>query len=59
MPVEVKELIIRATAAASDESAADPCNATGGDDTADNDQDALVEACVRQVLEILKKERER
>jgi len=53
MPVEIKELVIRArVTTAADEAPED------SPDTA-NDQDTLVEACVRQVLEILKREKER
>nr|VFJ43037.1 MAG: hypothetical protein BECKDK2373B_GA0170837_100417 [Candidatus Kentron sp. DK]VFJ55620.1 MAG: hypothetical protein BECKDK2373C_GA0170839_104925 [Candidatus Kentron sp. DK] len=62
MPVEIRELIIRAVA-----SPDGPTQAGGGcsgasdaDNAADgSDRDALVETCVRQVLEILKKEKER
>ena len=62
MPIEIRELIIRATVADS--------GAQGGrdDDTqhgrlpvgaAAPDSDALVQECVRQVLEILARDRER
>jgi len=56
MPVEIRELVIRAVIAPGEGSNA---SASEGDDTADNQQDALVQACVRQVLDILKKEKER
>nr|VFK36491.1 MAG: hypothetical protein BECKSD772F_GA0070984_100227 [Candidatus Kentron sp. SD]VFK39168.1 MAG: hypothetical protein BECKSD772E_GA0070983_100227 [Candidatus Kentron sp. SD]VFK77812.1 MAG: hypothetical protein BECKSD772D_GA0070982_100226 [Candidatus Kentron sp. SD] len=59
MPVEIRELIIRATATPTGESSAASCNATTGDDAADDNQDELVEACVRQVLKILERKKER
>ncbi len=55
MPIEIKELVIRAVA--HDEAAH---VADDGRRTADDlDADALVEACVEQVLRILRRERER
>ncbi|MCG8421906.1 MAG: DUF5908 family protein [Proteobacteria bacterium] len=55
MPVEIKELIIRAVADKSRES-----DAPAGDSAAaSSDHDAIVEQCVKQVLEILRKSRER
>ena len=51
MPIEIKELIIRATVT-------DQVKKTGSKKPAD-DKSLLVEECVAQVLEILRKERER
>lgn len=53
MPVEIKQLIIRA-------SVEEGPVASGQESPAANvDQDALVQACVKQVLRILKKEQQR
>ena len=64
MPVEIKELIIRAVAtddhtpgAASPQGL--PKTASAGTGTSSEDQQALVEACVRRVLKILKQSNER
>lgn len=51
MPVEIRELIIRARL--DDSGASQPSNANG------QDQAALIEACVDQVLAILKERSER
>ncbi len=51
MPVEIKELVIRAVATRQDGSA--PAVSDGGD------RDALVQACVKQVMRILDKRGER
>ena len=56
MPVEIRELIIRAVVAA-DTDCGDDESAQASE--ADQDQAAIVQACVRQVLRILKKEKER
>lgn len=55
MPVEINELIIRAVVR-QDEALppAEPDVQQGGDE-----REAIVEACVRQVLQILKKSKER
>ena len=55
MPVEIKELIIRAVAVGGEEksSSASPSQVT------DTDKEAIVAACVRQILQILKRSRER
>ena len=55
MPVEVKELIIRAVVVGGEER---PAPASGGQ-VVDTDKEAIVAACVRQVLQILKRSRER
>ena len=55
MPVEIKELLIRIVATEGRESAeAPPTPQTTMDDT-----DAIIAACVKQVLKILKKSQER
>ena len=54
MPVEIKELIIRATVLQETEDAG-----SAEDETADNDNQAIIQACVRQVLRILKRSKER
>jgi hypothetical protein len=54
MPVEIKELVIRAVVEPAD---APPSRRT--DDTLDSDNQALVEACVKEVLRILKRAEER
>lgn len=55
MPVEIKELIIRAIAEKDQKSA----ESAPGIQTADDEKDVIVEACVRQVLRILKRSKER
>ncbi len=52
MPIEIKELIIRATVT-------DQAKKTGSKKKPAEDSSLLVEECVAQVLEILRKERER
>ncbi len=62
MPVEIKELVIRAVV---DKTAADPMgddsNETLGAATAADagDSQAIVEACVREVMRIMARNRER
>ena len=55
MPVEIKELIIRAVA----EKDRDRTESAPGTQTFEDEKDAVVEACVRQVLKILKRSKER
>ena len=56
MPVEIRELIIRAiTTADTDRTEDKPAQ----DRDPDLDREAIIEACVRQVLRILKKKGER
>ncbi len=58
MAVEIKELVVRAVA----ESAGRPKEARRGADAGrdrDAERDALVAACVREVLAVLRRERER
>jgi len=54
MPVEIKELIIRAVVTTQDEMAEAPVQR----DLA-QDREAIIQECVRQVLRILKKMKER
>ena len=60
MPVEIRELVIRtvvASARAEEDDEAAPGMARGSASL--SDQDAVVQECARQVLRILRKERER
>ncbi len=61
MPVEIRELVIRTivTAAADDDDggAAAGGGVSGGGSASETD--AIVQECVRQVLRIIRKERER
>lgn len=63
MPVEIKELIIRAVADHSAVKQAEDSGSAGDDPKLPNDQNsssqALVEECVQQVLRILDRGRER
>ncbi len=54
MPVEIKELVIRAIAADSQEGEGAPQSQLSAEE-----REAIVEECVRQVLRILKKKAER
>ncbi len=54
MPVEIKELIVRAIATKDRTEAEEPAETPEADAP-----QALVEACVRQVLNILKRSKER
>jgi len=55
MPVEIKELIIRAVVEQDREST----QSAPGLRTVDDEKEALLQACVKQVLRILKRSRER
>ena len=55
MPVEIKELIIRAVTTLDAQEAAEGVQKQKPLD----DQEAIVQACVKQVLRILKKKKER
>jgi hypothetical protein len=62
MPVEIRELIIRAVATAPPDSTEPVARAVDvGPDApaAGDDQQALIQACVRQVLRILEQKQER
>ncbi len=52
MPVEIRELVIRATVADTESSAGEQTGASA-------DESALVAECVEQVLEILRRQKER
>ncbi len=58
MPVEIRELVIRATVATQNSSsgATSAANSTPLSMTGDN---ALIQACVSQVMELLEKQKER
>jgi len=55
MPVEIKELIIRAVTLSEPEQSEKISSSVDQRE----ERDALVQECVRQVMQILKKERER
>ena len=55
MPVEIKELIIRAVVTKEDDSQ----STSVPSQTAVDDPDAMIAACVKQVLRILKQSQER
>ena len=56
MPVEIRELVIRTIVT---EKAEDDDSESGSLHQPANETDAVVQECVRQVLRILRKERER
>jgi hypothetical protein len=53
MPVEIRELVIRATVSAT------RADEAPGSDTREQELEELVTMCVEQVLEILRREKER
>ena len=53
MPIEIRELIIKATVAEAQ------ANDAGPPPASDGGREAIVEACVRQVLRILRRSEER
>jgi hypothetical protein len=53
MPVEIRELVIRATVSAPRAAGA------AGTDTHEQEREEIVTMCVEQVLEILRREKER
>lgn len=55
MPVEIKELIIKAIAIENHQGAETPASVTMTDD----DRNAIIDACVKQVLKVLKQAKER
>jgi hypothetical protein len=57
MPIEIKELIIRAVVQS--DGAQEPAGSTGGSGTAAADREAIVAAAVREVLRIIKDTKER
>lgn len=62
MPIEIRELVIRATIASASDTGprgADEAADTEGPSAAPVDVEAIVQECVRQVLRVLARERER
>lgn len=57
MPLEIRELIVKATVDGAGGSNTESSGATGGNDTAQQEQ--IVNLCVEKVLEILKEKSER
>jgi len=55
MPVEIKELIIRAIATPERESE----NSQSANTSSTEDREAIIQECIRQVMMILKKKEER
>ena len=58
MPVEIRELVIRTVVTAADDDKSDSGGGLSGGGSL-SETDAIVQECVRQVLKILRKERER
>jgi len=60
MPVEIRELVIRAVTTMEPEDTTDDPDAEGSFGSASTgDRESIVQECVRQVLRILRKEKER
>lgn len=59
MPVEIRELVIRAIATEKSEDDEDAESESPLLAGSSNDNEAIVQECVRQVLRILRKEKER
>jgi len=60
MPVEIRELVIRAVTTMEREDTTDNPEAEGSSRSASTgDRESIVQECVRQVLRILRKEKER
>lgn len=61
MPVEIKELVIRMSAQGTSEKqeTTDTAPATNTPSTGQLNQEAIVEACVKQVLTILERKKKR
>jgi hypothetical protein len=59
MPVEIRELVIRATVREADQAKTETARSDVGGGSDAFDTTALVEECVRQVLKILRREKER
>ncbi len=57
MPVEIRELVIRAVAVEEGPNGQGEVPSLGENDTSDRDQ--IVQECVREVLRILRRNRER
>lgn len=59
MPVEIKELVIRAVAQQSGQEQADSGSASGASSSSHEERAAIVEAAVKEVLRILRAAKER
>lgn len=59
MPIEIRELVIRTVVTASGGDDDDDEGGTPGGGSALSETDMIIQECVRQVLRILRKERER
>jgi hypothetical protein len=57
MPVEIKELVIKAVVNENGNNGASPASASGGQEG--GPQDVVIKLCVEKVLEILKEQKER
>jgi hypothetical protein len=57
MPIEIRELVIKATIGEDSKNTGGDGNSSGGGAPAN--QDAIVQACVERVLEIMKQKQER
>ena len=55
MPVEIKELVIRAVTTPENQSSSPPSESQ----MSAEEREAIIQACVRQVLKILQKKKER
>lgn len=58
MPIEIRELVIRATVEGG-EGAPQPCVARAGGGGGEDDQQQIIEECVAQVMKILERKGER
>jgi|APTNR8051073442_1049403.scaffolds.fasta_scaffold00905_6 hypothetical protein len=58
MPIEIRELVIKATIGEESTNTGNNGNGSGGGGEVAN-QDAIVKACVERVLEIMKQKQER
>lgn len=58
MPIEIRELVIKATIGEESTNTGNTGNGSGGGGEVAN-QDAIVKACVERVLEIMKQKQER
>ena len=59
MPVEIKELVIRAVVNNTQSSADDDESGQSADSGGSLDNDVIVQECVRQVMQLLARNRER
>ncbi len=57
MPIEIRELMIKATLGEETKNTGNQSSQSGGGEPAN--QDAIVKACVEQVMEIIKQKAER